>query len=266
MKIHQLLENEQLPEEIEEVAIIFGRFNPPHQGHVAAWKEAAKSPAWYVGTNQDTAGIKDPLPYDIKIEAMTTLLPEVADHIVPEQSWWTLATWVYKKHGPVTLKVVTDEKDSRIFVKGLQDQNEIQGPHGFFRFRNIEWQEAPRVSSATDLRAAVEHNDPQKFEQAAGVPANTIVAGHPFFEVVKHYLMPYVQQKADKDAAKAQREQAKAEKERLKAEKQAAKAQAQQVKGPAQELAERVERRSAYRRKFGLSIADILESVFKSRR
>lgn len=270
MKINQLLENEEMSEDIEEVAIIFGRFNPPHQGHVAAWGKAAESQAWYVGTNQSTVGIKDPLPFEIKIEAMETMMPDVAQHIVPEQSWWTLATWVYKKHGPVNLKVVTDEKDSRVFVKGLQDQNEIQGPHGFYRFRSIEWEQAPRVSSATDLRDAVEHNDPAKFEKAAGVPANTVVAGHPFFELVKHYLMPYVNQKAQKEADKAQRAQAKAEKERLKAEKLAAKQQTQQQpqhqQGPAQELAERVERRSAYRRKFGMGIADVLETVFRSKK
>jgi len=44
-----------IKEQGQDAAIIFGRFNPPHQGHVAAWKEAAKSPIWYVGTNQSDA-------------------------------------------------------------------------------------------------------------------------------------------------------------------------------------------------------------------
>lgn len=257
MKFDQILEAHahHAQEPVEDVAIIFGRFNPPHQGHVKAWETASKFPAWYVGTNQGTIGIKDPLPFQIKIEAMKTLMPEVEDHLIPEQSWWTLATAVYKKHGPVTLHVVTDQKDANIFVKGLQAQNEKEGPHGFYRFKDIVWEPAPRVSSATDLRAAVAENNPQKFEKAAGVPANTPIAGHPFFELVKHYLMPYIHQEAQKDAAKA-------EKARIKAEKEAAKAEKHKAKGPAQELAERVERRSAYRRKFGSSIGAVLESFF----
>ena len=49
-----------------EVAIIFGRFNPPHKGHKAAWEIASQSPVWYVGTNKSTQGPKDPLPFEIK--------------------------------------------------------------------------------------------------------------------------------------------------------------------------------------------------------
>ena len=39
---------------VSDVGIIFGRFNPPHKGHKAAWQTAAKFPAWFVGTNQST--------------------------------------------------------------------------------------------------------------------------------------------------------------------------------------------------------------------
>ena len=75
-----------------------------------------------------------------------------------------------------------------MFVPGLQKQNGVEGRHGFYKFKSIEWQPAPRVSSATALRAAVANNNPEEFEKAAGVPADTKVAGKPFFELVKFYL------------------------------------------------------------------------------
>jgi len=178
----------QLFEATETVGIIFGRFNPPHQGHKAAWEEAAKNTHWYVGTNKSTIGPKDPLPFDIKIQAMETIWPEIKGHIIPEQTWWSLAAAVYKKHGEINLKIITDETDAKVFVPGLQKSNGVESKHGYFKFKSIEWQQAPRVSSATELRAAVANDDPKKFAKAAGVPADTKVAGEPFFDLVKYYL------------------------------------------------------------------------------
>lgn len=212
MKLRQLFENIYEEQGVEDVAIIFGRFNPPHKGHVAAWQAAAKYDNWYVGTNQSTQGPKDPLPFNVKIEAMKTLWDEVEGHLVAEQSWWTLATYVYKKHGPVTLHVVTDANDARVFVAGLQKSNGVEGPHGFYRFKDIIWEEAPRVSSATELRAAVTENDPEKFSDAAGVDASTPIAGVPYFQLVRKYMLPYLIQAAEKEKAKAEKEKAKAEK------------------------------------------------------
>jgi len=212
MKLRQLFENIYEEQSVSDVAIIFGRFNPPHQGHKAAWETASQFPEWFVGTNQSTVGPKDPLPFKVKLAAMEAIWPDVKGHLVAEQSWWTLASMVYKKFGTVTLHVVTDAKDAKVFVKGLQDQNGKEGPHGYYRFKDIVWEEAARISSATDLRAAVANNDKQAFEQAAGVSADTPIAGHPFFDVVKHFLTPYLQADADKQAAKAERERLKAEK------------------------------------------------------
>ena len=178
----------ELFEAENSVGIIFGRFNPPHQGHKAAWEEAAKNTHWYVGTNKSTIGPKDPLPFDVKIQAMETIWPNIKGHIIPEQTWWSLAAAVYKKHGEIDLKVITDENDAKVFVPGLQKQNGVEGRHGYYKFSSIEWQPAPRVSSATELRAAVANNDPTAFAKAAGVPADTQVAGEPFFDLVKYYL------------------------------------------------------------------------------
>ena len=171
-----------------EVAIIFGRFNPPHKGHRAAWELAAKSPVWYVGTNESTVGPKDPLPYGIKVEAMTAIWPEVEGHIIAETSWLTLASLVYEKHGDVTLLCLTDED---WVTKTIIQYNGKEGAHGFYNFKQIKQKPTPRLSSATALRDAVSKDDREAFAAAAGVPADTPVAGKPFFDLVAEYLLPY---------------------------------------------------------------------------
>jgi len=231
LKTYHLTESEQ-----DQAAIIFGRFNPPHFGHKAAWDIAAGFPIWYVGTNQSTQGPKDPLPFDIKMEAMKTFMPELEDHLVAEQSWFTLASMVYKQHGAVTLHIVTDANDAKIFVPALQKQNGLEGPHGFYKFNDIVWSEAERKSEASKVRQAIKDNNPQDFETYSGVSVNTEVAGHPYFNLVRHYMMPYMQAEMDKEKQKAEREKQKAEKEQQKAEKAAMKQN--KTKGPAQELAE----------------------------
>lgn len=183
----------------KSVGIIFGRFNPPHQGHKAAWEMAAENPHWYVGTNKSTQGPKDPLPFDIKVKAMEAVWPDIKGHIVAEQSWLTLASKVYEKHGNIVLNVYTDED---WVTKALVQYNGKEGAHGYYEFGTIQQQATPRLSSATALRAAVQAGDRDAFAQAAGVPADTPVAGHSFFDVVAHYLMPYVAKAAAKSVKK----------------------------------------------------------------
>lgn len=183
----------------QEVAIIFGRFNPPHKGHRAAWELAAKSPVWYVGTNESTVGPKDPLPYGVKVEAMTAIWPEVEGHIIAETSWLTLASLVYEKHGDVTLLCLTDED---WVTKTIVQYNGKEGAHGFYKFKNIKQKPTPRLSSATALRDAVTKGDREAFAAAAGVDADTPVAGKPFFDLVAEYLLPYSNAPVKKTAKK----------------------------------------------------------------
>lgn len=171
-----------------EVAIIFGRFNPPHKGHRAAWEIASKSPEWFVGTNESTVGPKDPLPFEVKVEAMKTVWPKVEGHIVAETSWLTLASKVYEQYPEATLLCLTDED---WVTKTIVQYNGKEGSHGFYNFPNIKQSPTPRLSSATALRDAVTKGDREAFTQAAGVDADTEVAGKPFFDLVAKYLLPY---------------------------------------------------------------------------
>ena len=121
----------------ETVGLIFGRFNPPHKGHKAAWEMASRETYWYVGTNESTIGPKDPLPAQVKVIAMETIMPEVKDHIVFSQSWLTLASELYAKHPDATLVLFTDEA---WVTKTIAQYNGKEGPHGTYAFKNIEMQ------------------------------------------------------------------------------------------------------------------------------
>jgi hypothetical protein len=217
MRLRQIFEKK-----VSEVAIIFGRFNPPHKGHKAAWETADQKDVWYVGTNQSTVGPKDPLPYDVKVECMKVIWPEVAEHVVPETSWLTLASYVYKNHGNVKLVIVTDEA---WVVPTVQEYNGKAGPHGEYNFPEIrlfhdsieEAKSELRKSSATSLRDAVAKGDRQGFSDAAGVSSETPVMGKPFFDLVAEYLTPYADKaKAKADKAKKKEEPKKKEKSKKK--------------------------------------------------
>jgi hypothetical protein len=187
MRLRQLFEAQG-----ETVGLIFGRFNPPHKGHKAAWEMASKETYWYVGTNESTIGPKDPLPSQVKVLAMEAIMPEVKQHIVFSQSWLTLTSELYKKHPDATLVLFTDEA---WVPKTIQQYNGAEGPHGSYNFTNIEVKPTPRLSSATALRKAVLDNSPEEFADAAGVPADTLIdvpgENITFFDMVAKYLEPH---------------------------------------------------------------------------
>ena len=190
MKLRELFETRKAP---QSIGVCFGRWNPPHKGHAAAWEIASQSGTFYVGTNHNTQGPNDPLPYDVKLKCMEAIWPDVAGHVIPEQSLFTLAAKVYAKHGEnVHLKVATDED---WLTSSLAKYNGKEGAHGFYKFASITHSPTPRLSSATALRAAVRAGNREAFTDAAGVPADTpIQIGNKsvaFFDVVSHFLKEF---------------------------------------------------------------------------
>lgn len=184
---------------LKTVGVCFGRWNPPHKGHKAVWQAASANPFWYVGTNENTEGPKDPLPYDVKLQCMALVWPKVAKHVIPEQSLMTLASRIFEEHGEnVHLKVYTDEE---WLFKALNQYNGVEGkPHGFYKFSQIDWAKTQRLASATNLRAAVRAGDPATFYKDAGVPPNSKITvgekSYPMFELVAHYLNKYPEKAA----------------------------------------------------------------------
>lgn len=175
--------------ETPSVGIIFGRFNPPHKGHRAAWEMMKnENDNWYVSTNTNTRGPKDPLPYEIKTKAMEAIMPEVREHIMPESNWFSLASAIFAKHGKVELRVYSDEQ---WVLDGISKYNGVEGKHGYYNFETITPVKTPRLSSATALRQAVADEDESAFYNAAGVPKDTKIGKESFFDVVKKYLDEY---------------------------------------------------------------------------
>lgn len=113
-----------------------------------------------------------------------------------------MASAVYKKYGNVVLNLYTDEE---WVSKAINQYNGQEGPHGLYNFKVINTQPTPRLSSATALRAAVQAGDREAFADAAGVDADTPVAGQAFFDLVAQYLNPY----AAKEKAKVAKKKAK---------------------------------------------------------
>ena len=142
MKLRELFEspkdNNVFDNSLKTVGVCFGRFNPPHHGHREVWKAASANPFWYVGTNKDTSGPKDPLPYDIKLQCMALVWPKVAEHVIPEQSLLTLASKIYSLLGDgMTIAYITDDTDWAWAGKLLLQYNGKKSLHGYFNFKNI---------------------------------------------------------------------------------------------------------------------------------
>jgi hypothetical protein len=187
MLLNQLFESVKA-----NAAFAFGRFNPPHQGHVAVWNTVAKSGSeWFIGTNPGTSGAKDPLPYDVKTAWMTAIDPTVKGHIMPETSVLTLATTIYKELGErqgLTIAYVTDDQDWAWSGKLLNDYNGKEATHGYYNFAKIVHVPSPRVSSATALRDAARAGDMKAFYAAAGIDQDLKVGGKHYYDTVVDYL------------------------------------------------------------------------------
>lgn len=187
-------DNQEYDGSLKTIGICYGRWNPPHKGHKAVWQAAASNPIWYVGTNQNTEGPKDPLPYDVKLQCMAAIWPQVAKHVIPEQDLFTMATKIFEQYGEnVHLKVYTDEE---WLASALQKYNGQMGAkHGGYKFNQIDWVKTQRLARATDLRAAVRAGDKAAFYKDAGINPSTSIEFNqkqlPVFEIVAHFLNKY---------------------------------------------------------------------------
>ena len=196
MKVRNLF-NESKPQ--MTVGICFGRFNPPHIGHVKLWESASQCDYWFVGTNQYTSGASDPVPYDAKISIMESIFPKIKGHVVSEANILSLASKIYKKLGEnVELKVFTDE--TWPWVK-LTQYNNVEKQHGYYKFDQITHCPSPRLTSASLVRESIELNSEDDFKKTSGFDPNTTITHkgkqYPFFK----FVSKYTNQKTKEDAA-----------------------------------------------------------------
>ena len=210
MKLREIFENiyEEVPDgeepkpydgALKTIGICYGRWNPPHKGHKEVWKAASKNPIWFVGTNQNTEGPKDPLPYDIKLQCMAAVWSGVAGNVIPEQDLFTMATHIYEQYGEnIQLNVYTDEQwlaSSLQKYNGMMDQK-----HGGYKFAQIDWKKTARLARATDLREYVRTGNKAAFYKDAGISPDTTIEVRkqqlPLFDVVAFYLNKYMDKNA----------------------------------------------------------------------
>ena len=89
----------------------------------------------------------------------------------------------------IELKICTDED---WLTTQLSKYNGFAGSHGYYKFDNISQQPTPRISSATDLRKAVQQGDRKLFSEVAGISADTEIKINnrvlKFFDIVGEYL------------------------------------------------------------------------------
>lgn len=175
---------------MDTIGISYGRFNPPHKGHKAVWEQAATCDHFYIGTNPNTTGKNDPLPYDIKVHLMGLICPTIKNHIVAEKNLFTLVTTVYNIHGEDNeLHIYTDEE---WLFNAISKYNGVHSAHGYYLFKNILRNQTLRLCSSTTLRNAVKDGDEKKFYDISGIPSDTEISINnrvfKFFDIVGEFI------------------------------------------------------------------------------
>jgi hypothetical protein len=118
---------------------------------------------------------------------MQAIYPELAGHVLAEQSVMTTASKIFamlKNNTRATIAYVTDSNDWAWAGKLLNDYNGKEGPHGYYKFAAIRHVESPRVSSATALRTAARAGDEAAFYAASGTDPKLTVNSQTYFETV----------------------------------------------------------------------------------
>lgn len=169
---------------MNKIAICFGRFNPPHIGHLSVWKMAKDHDNYLIGTNPNTSGKKDPLSFEQKMGIVKQIAPDIV--IMPHKSWFTLATEAYSQHPLSELVIITDED---WVVDGINRYNGVKSDHGYYNFSKISHKRSPRMTSATKIRNAVLNNDIQEFRKANGLAE--LIDQAQYFDLVMSTMAKY---------------------------------------------------------------------------
>ena len=168
---------------MKTIAISFGRFNPPHVGHLTAWNMAKQHTDYIIGTNPNTSGKKDPLTFEEKIDIIGKIDKDIASHVVPHTSWFTIVTEAYEKYPSHALVLITDEQ---WVVDSITKYNGVESNHGYYNFSKIIHEKSPRLTSATNIRQAVINNDIEQFAKSVGL--GEIIDIHSYFDLVKRSI------------------------------------------------------------------------------
>jgi hypothetical protein len=175
------------------IGINFGRFNPPHIGHIKMWESLINDNDFaYIGHNPNTVNSDNPLPADEKETVIKTLCP-IIKQLYQSSTLLTLASQAYSDtkllNEPLELNVYSDE-DWLITAIRLYNNNENM--HGYFKFDTINQVKTERITSSTAVKEAVTNDDREAFTFASGFDADTLIQintkGIKFFDLVREHM------------------------------------------------------------------------------
>lgn len=180
------------------VGINFGRYNPPHIGHVTMWRKMIDECSFkFVGFNPNTVNDDNPLPPEEKTAVISTLEPKIANYIYHASTLLVLASQVYDTM-KVLKSVTTETLDLRVYtdeqwlVTALILYNGHENMHGYFDFDSIVQVPTERITSSTAVKDAVKNNDRDAFTQASGFDADMLIRINTkdikFFDLVREHM------------------------------------------------------------------------------
>jgi cytidyltransferase-like protein len=161
-------------EAAEKTCFIFpGRFQPFHQGHLAAVKKAIKEckgmkPVIVIIKGKETSkdGEKNPLDAEYQEKLIKKVFPSIKILVADKAFIPAIIGEVREKLGLETKAVVAGEDRINSYKKQIESANKSAAKSDEHPQITIEkWIEPERITSATEVRDAIRTGDKSKFEK-----------------------------------------------------------------------------------------------------
>ena len=173
-----------LTEDTKEISFVFGRFNPPTNGHEKLFnhlKKIARSGSYRIYASKSVDENKNPLEFKEKIKFIRKMFPKHARSIMADSDVRNVLDIAVKLYDQGFTKVTMVAGSDRVreFDILLNKYNGVDAKHGFYNFEGAinvvsagerdPDAEGVRGMSASKMRAAAQQNDLKSF--AKGLPS-----------------------------------------------------------------------------------------------